>query len=70
MVRWSLMLFLLLGIPLISEAQRPPETPDTIAKEILAPLLDPLKVATLKGERPINTRLYKVLYCVGRELWV
>ncbi len=39
-----------------------PETPDAIAKEILAPLLDPVKVATLKGDRPANQRLYKVMY--------
>jgi hypothetical protein len=38
-----------------------PETPDSIAIEVLAPLLDPVKVATLKGDRPANTRLYKVL---------
>ena len=30
--------------------------------KILSSLLDPAKIATLKGERPINTRLYKVLY--------
>ena len=36
-------------------------TPDAIAREILAPLLDPAKVATLKGDRPANSRLYKVL---------
>lgn len=39
-----------------------PETAEDIAKQILAPLLDPAKVATLKGDRPANTRLYKVLY--------
>jgi hypothetical protein len=39
-----------------------PESPQAIATEILAPLLDPVKVATLKGDRPANTRLYKVLY--------
>lgn len=38
-----------------------PQAPDAIAREILAPLLDPAKVATLKGERPANSRLYKVL---------
>lgn len=32
-----------------------------IATDILGPLLDPAKVATLKGDRPINTRLYRVL---------
>jgi hypothetical protein len=31
-----------------------PKTPAGIAKEILSPLLDPAKVATLKGSRPSN----------------
>jgi hypothetical protein len=39
-----------------------PETPDEIARQILAPLLDPVKVAMLQGDQPVNTRLYKVLY--------
>ena len=39
-----------------------PATPDEIAKVALAPLLDPAKVKTLKGDRPANPRLYKVLY--------
>lgn len=39
-----------------------PETPQAIATEILAPLLDPVKVATLKGDRPANARLCKVLF--------
>jgi hypothetical protein len=43
-------------------APRTPQTPDEIARQILAPLLDPVKVATLKGDRPANPRLYKVLY--------
>jgi len=43
-------------------APRTPQTPDEIARQILAPLLDPAKVATLKGDRPANPRLYKVLY--------
>ena len=38
-----------------------PRTPQSIATEILAPLLDPVKVATLRGDRPANARLYKVL---------
>lgn len=38
-----------------------PEKPDEISTQILAPLLDPAKVATLKGDRPANARLYKVL---------
>lgn len=47
-----------------SFALHPPreQTPEKISREILAPLLDPAKVATLKGERPINARLYRVLY--------
>ncbi len=40
------------------------ETPDDITTEILEPLLDPAKVATLKGDRPSNTRLYKALYWI------
>lgn len=47
-----------LAIPLCAD----PLTPDAIAKQILAPLLDPAKVATLKGDRPANPRLYKALY--------
>lgn len=38
-----------------------PLTPQSIATGILAPLLDPVKVATLRGDRPANARLYKVL---------
>ncbi len=41
---------------------RTPQTPDKIARQILAPLLDPAKVATLRGDRPANHRLYKALY--------
>lgn len=41
-----------------------PLTPEIIATDILAPLLDPVKIATLKGDRPVNSRLYKVLYWV------
>jgi hypothetical protein len=37
------------------------QTPEVIARKILAPLIDPVKVATLKGDRPANARLYKVL---------
>ena len=44
-------------MPLPTRAQ----APEAIATEILAPLLDPAKVATLKGDRPANARLYKVL---------
>ena len=46
------LLFLLFALPLSAQ---------DIARDILAPLLDPAKVATLKGDRPANTRLYKVL---------
>lgn len=38
------------------------ENPEEIARNILAPLLDPEKVATLKGDRPANARLYRILY--------
>jgi len=58
-----LLFFLLLATALPTQAARkPPETPDVIAKQILAPLLDPLKVATLKGNRPANQRLYKIIH--------
>ena len=50
--------FLLSTSPLMAA----PDTPAEIASEILVTLLDPAKVATLKGDRPANTRLYKVLY--------
>ena len=36
-----------------------PETPQAIATEILAPLLDPAKLATL-GDRGSNTRVQKI----------
>jgi hypothetical protein len=39
-----------------------PEIPNNISNEIIAPLLDPVKVETLKGDRPANARLYKTLY--------
>lgn len=45
------LLFAFLALPLRAD----------IAADILAPLLDPAKVATLKGDRPANARLYKVL---------
>jgi hypothetical protein len=58
-----LFFFLLLAtaLPTFAARQRP-ETPEAIAKQILAPLLDPVKVATLKGDRPANQRLYKILH--------
>lgn len=58
MLRRLLPILLASALPLLAT----PETPDEIAKQILAPLLDPVKVATLKGDRPANQRLYKVLY--------
>ena len=58
-----LLFFLLLATALPTHAARKrPETPDAIAKQILAPLLDPVKVATLKGDRPANQRLYKIIH--------
>lgn len=45
-------------LPLSAE----PTSPDSIAREIIAPLIDPAKVAKLKGDRPANSRMYKVLY--------
>ncbi len=36
--------------------------PADIPREVIAPLINPAKVATLKGDRPANARLYKVLY--------
>ena len=56
-----LALVAVLTLPLCA-APRLPQTPDEIARQILAPLLDPAKVATLKGDRPANPRLYKVLF--------
>lgn len=57
-----LALVVALTLPSCAVARDRPESPQAIATEILAPLLDPVKVATLKGDRPANTRLYKVLY--------
>ena len=51
-----------LVFPSFAVAREKPESPQAIATEILAPLLDPVKVASLKGDRPANTRLYKVLF--------
>jgi len=44
-----LALVAVLTLPLCA-APRTPQTPDEIARQILAPLLDPAKVATLKGD--------------------
>jgi len=49
-------------VELIPCSPKAPQTPDDIARQILAPLLDPTKVVTRKGDRPTNHRLYKVLY--------
>lgn len=58
MIRRILAFLAALALPLSAV----PQSPDAIAVEILAPLLDPAKVATLKGPRPANARLYRVLY--------
>ena len=57
MIRALLACFVAFLLSLAAE----PITPDAIAKQILAPLLDPAKVNTLKGDRPANARLYRVL---------
>ncbi|MCX6867638.1 MAG: hypothetical protein NTV46_15745 [Verrucomicrobia bacterium] len=53
------MLFRLLALAtaMVMPLSAAPETPDEIARQILAPLLDPVKVGILKGDRPINARL-------------
>ena len=56
-IRAALAFFFAVLLPLVAA----PEKPDEIAIQILAPLLDPAKVATLKGDRPANVRLNKVL---------
>lgn len=60
----ALVLRFLAGILMISAApiQASPETPEEIARNLIAPQIDPVKVATLKGDRPANARLYRVLY--------
>ena len=60
MIRFLVGSVLAIAIQISAVAQ----TPEKIATEILAPLLDPAKVATLKGDRPANSRLYKVLYWI------
>jgi hypothetical protein len=55
-----LMSFLWLALSICSAMAQ--NAPVDIAREIIAPLIDPVKVATLKGDRPANERLYKVLY--------
>lgn len=54
--------FFILAAAVLPLAAGEPTTPDGIAREIIAPLIDPAKVATLKGDRPANARLYRVLY--------
>jgi hypothetical protein len=61
MLRLFFFLLLATALPTFAARQRP-ETPEAIAKQILGPLLDPVKVATLKGDRPANQRLYKILH--------
>ena len=51
-------LSLILCFPVAAE----PTTPAEIARKIIAPLIDPAKIATLKGARPINARTYRLLY--------
>ena len=51
-------IFLLPLLPLMAE----PTTPQDIAVEVVAPLLDPAKVATLKSDRAANPRAYKIHY--------
>ncbi len=58
MLRAFLACFMAFLLPLTAA----PETPQAIATEIIGPLIDPVKVATLKGDRPANARLYKVLH--------
>jgi hypothetical protein len=52
-----LICFALMLLPALAQ-----DKPADIARDIIAPLVDPAKVATLKGDRPANARLYKVLY--------
>lgn len=59
MFRAVLVYLVALVLPLAGAA---PTVPADIASKILAPLLDPAKVDTLKGARPINARLYRVFY--------
>ncbi len=73
-LRLFILLTLALAIPCPAQPVAPREetgsapsaavvvTPEMIARQIIAPLLDPAKVATLKGDRPANARLYRILY--------
>jgi hypothetical protein len=57
MIRLLFSLLLATALPTLAAPQRP-EPPEAIAKQILAPFLDLVKVATLKGDRSANQRLY------------
>lgn len=59
---WQVSVLLALLVMICPVRAAEPTQPEEIARRILAPLLDPVKVATLKGDRPANSRLYKVLY--------
>ena len=54
-------LLLLLALLILPVRAAVPTTPERIATEVVAPLVNPAKLATLKGDRPANARLYKVL---------
>lgn len=56
-LKWLSVFWLVLAMPATAHAR----SPDEIATKILGPLLDPGRIATLKGDRPINTRLYRIL---------
>lgn len=49
-------LLILLGLPSLLQGQQ------DVALNALASLSDPVKLATLKGERPANTRVRKIVY--------
>jgi hypothetical protein len=61
-VIWLRTAFLAMLVLFSQARAEDPSRPEDIARQILAPLLDPVKVATLKGDRPANRRLYQVLY--------
>jgi hypothetical protein len=52
--------FVSLSLTYVANAES--DRADEIARDIIAPLIDPAKVATLKGDRPANSRAYKVHY--------
>ncbi len=61
-VAWLRSVLLALLVIVCPVCAEDPRRPEDIARQILAPLLNPVNVATLKGDRPANPRLYKVLY--------